>query len=81
MEPTPQQAPNPDSPNGMCCHSDESAGLSLGNIARVRPVGSHKPVPELKPRLFTFAQRLGNMRVPGHPLRFRPGTWFTSPLR
>ncbi len=23
----------------------------------------------------------GLMRVPGHPLRFRPGTWFTSPLR
>jgi hypothetical protein len=21
------------------------------------------------------------LRVPGHPLRFRPGTWFTSPLR
>jgi predicted ester cyclase len=21
------------------------------------------------------------VRVPGHPLRFRPGTWFTSPLR
>jgi hypothetical protein len=21
------------------------------------------------------------VRVPGHPLRFGPGTWFTSPLR
>jgi hypothetical protein len=22
-----------------------------------------------------------SLRVPGHPLRFGPGTWFTSPLR
>lgn len=25
--------------------------------------------------------KLAGVRVPGHPLRFRPGTWFTSPLR
>jgi hypothetical protein len=28
-----------------------------------------------------FLVELLTVRVPGHPLRFRPGTWLTSPLR
>jgi hypothetical protein len=31
--------------------------------------------------LLNAGRQTGLLRVPGHPLRFRPGTWFTSPLR
>jgi hypothetical protein len=64
-------------------HSAESTVPELQHpkTGDVLPISSvaHLTFGTIQPNEYLIWQ--SEVRVPGHHLRFRPGTWFTSPLR
>jgi hypothetical protein len=64
-------------PSGWETDQIESAFMAEAGMQRIsKQEASIRMARHLAARILSEG-----LRVPGNPLRFRPGTWFTSPLR
>jgi hypothetical protein len=73
--PNPRTAPNPLTTTLSIFRSNMQDKIMKAADTMPESKYSNRPTKDVR----SFGEIV--LSVPGHPLRFRPGTWFTSPLR